>query len=696
MTVAASTPQKEPKITLRHLDRKAYVYVRQSSSKQLHHHKEGRENQYDLKERALGLGWREEDIQIIDSDLGLSGQTSHSREGFKELVSEVSLGHAGIIFCFEASRLARNNADWYALLDLCALRGTLIADTNGVYDAGGYNDRMLLGLRGMMSEAELHLLRERMDAGRLRQVEQGTYRQLLPTGLVRLPSGRVAKDSDVHVQRTIELVFERFEQLGSVQKVLRSFREDGVLLPRRQTGGDRSGELLWKESSSTAIREILRNPAYGGAFAYGRKGPDPDADPPVTSANHEKSMQQWFSLHHDVYPAYVSWERFMAINKRLDQNGYNFSRQLSGAPRQGRALLAGLVYCGKCGHRMRVHYRNSEGGLRYACDSAKTTHQASGCFHLNGECIDQAVVEAFFEAVRPSEIALLDEVLEGHQEDHRRLLEYHRDAVKSASYEARLAEKRYREVDPENRLVASGLESDWESALRNLAAAKEELERLERERPEPALDPELREQLADLCNRLPELWDSGRLCTEHKKELLRSLISRIILCRPQLDTIEVRIVWISGAVSELTVHPKVRIAKDLSNYEQMVEKILAMAREGYRDKVIACTLTEEGFRSAQFTDEVPVEFVAKLRREHGQPSLTHQFRNEDKIGGQWTVGGLSRKFGVDRNWIYNRIKRGKIPAEYNQNTGFYLIDDDPQLIAYLENQLSISKGKRCI
>ncbi len=696
MAPITSGMEKSPKITARHLGKKAYIYVRQSSSKQLHHHKEGRENQYALKERALALGWPEGMVQVIDSDLGLSGQNSDAREGFKELVSEVSLGHAGIIFCFEASRLARNNADWYSLLDLCALRGALIADTNGIYDAAGYNDRMLLGLRGMMSEAELHLLRERMDAGRLRQVEQGTYRQLLPTGLVRLPDGRAAKDPDVHIQRTIELVFERFEQLGSVQKVLRSLRADGVLLPRRQTGGDRAGELLWKEPSATAIREILRNPAYAGAFAYGRHGPDPDAEPAITSANHEKPMRQWSSLHHDVYPAYVSWERFVAIQKRIKENGYNHARNLSGAARQGKALLAGLVYCGRCGRRMRVHYRNSEGGLRYVCDAAKTTHQVSGCFHLNGECIDQAVVEAFFEAVKPSEIALLDEVLEGQQEDHSRLLEHHRDAVKSASYEARLAEKRYREVDPDNRLVASELESSWEAALQNLAATKEELEKVEQEQPEPALDPALREQLADLSERLPELWDSGRLQTEHKKELLRSLIGRIILSRPSLDTIEVRIVWISGAVSELTVRSKVPLAKNLSDYELMVEKILTMAGKGYKDKVIAHTLTEEGFRSAQFTEEVPVAFVAKLRRKHGQPSLTHQFRNEEKIGGRWTVRGLSRKFGVDRNWIYNRIKRGKIPAEYNHKSGFYLIDDDPQLIVELEKQLSTSIGKQCI
>lgn len=524
-TTAASSLAMSSKITARHLQKRAYVYVRQSSPKQLYHHREGRENQYALVERAVALGWPEEMVRVIDSDLGLSGQSSTNREGFKDLVGEVSLGHAGIILCYEASRLARNNADWYSLLDVAAVRGTLLADTDGVYDPADRNDRMLLGLRGMMSEAELHLLEARMADGRLRQVEQGTYRQVLPTGLQRLSGGQVVKDPDQHVQKTISLVFERFQELGSAQKVLRSFRDDSVMLPRRQVAGERAGQLIWRKPNDAAIYDILRNPAYAGAFVYGRHGQEPGEDPDSTRRVH-KPMEEWIAIHHDVYPAYVSWEEFVDIHRRLDSNGYDFAANRPGATRAGKALLSGLVLCGNCGRHMRVHYRDKETGLRYICDGAKITYGSPTCFHLEGDAVDRAVVEAFFEAVRSAEIALLDEVLEGRQADHERLLEHHRDAVKSASYEARLAEKRYREVDPENRLVASELEGGWEAALRNLAAAREELERFERERPEPTLDPQLREQLADLSNRLPELWNSGRLKPEHKKELLRSLIDR--------------------------------------------------------------------------------------------------------------------------------------------------------------------------
>jgi len=689
----ASIPTKSPKITARQLQRRAYVYVRQSSPKQLYHHREGRENQYALVEHAAALGWPEEMIRVIDSDLGLSGQSSGNREGFKELVSEVSLGYAGIIFCYEASRLARNNADWYSLLDVAALKATLIADTDGVFDPCDHNDRMLLGLRGMMSEAELHLLRARMDAGRMRQVERGTYRQVLPTGLQRLSDGQVVKDPDRHVQKTISLLFERFEELGSAQKVLRSLRDDGVMLPRRQVAGERAGQLLWRRPNDAAIYDILRNPAYAGAFVYGRHGQDPDREPGSVRRIH-KPIAEWIAVHKDVYPAYVSWEEFVAIHRRLDENGYNFAANKAGATRAGQALLSGLVFCGNCGRHMRVHYRDGEVGCRYICDGAKTSYGGPICFYLQGDPVDKAVVEAFFDAVKPSEIALLDEVLEGQQADHERLLEHRRDAAKSASYEARLAEKRYREVDPENRLVASELESGWEAALRNLNSAKEELERFERERTEPTLDPDLREQLADLSGRLPELWNSGRLKPEHKKELLRSLIERIILSRPRPDTIGVKIVWVSSAISELEVHPRVVREADLSTYEQLVARTLELVEEGYTDKVIARMLTEEGFRSARNLEGVPRSVIQKLRAKRGIPSVNHRFRSQEKVDGRWTILGLSRKLGVDRNWFYKRIKKGDIPAERQPKTGHYLVGDDPELIAALEREVIKNKGKR--
>ncbi len=341
------------KISALHLERVAYVYVRQSTHKQVRDNHGSRGNQYALLERAIELGWHEERVRLVDDDQGISAKNAGGREGFKELVGEVSLGYAGIVLAYEASRLARNNADWYALLDVAALRGTLIADSDGVYDPADHNDRLLLGLRGMMSEAEIHLFKLRLEAGRLRRVEQGTYRQALPTGLVRLEDGRAVKDPDLHVRRTIELVFERFEELGSAQKVMRSLKEDGVLLPRRQVAGLNAGELLWKLPSVDAIYGILHNPAYAGTFAYGRTGANPDKRP-GRSDRVRLPIEEWATTHQGVYPAYISWERFLENQWRLADNASDFDRRVRGAPRDGTALLAGMAVCGRCGHKMRA------------------------------------------------------------------------------------------------------------------------------------------------------------------------------------------------------------------------------------------------------------------------------------------------------------------------------------------------------
>ncbi|MDQ3496936.1 MAG: recombinase family protein [Actinomycetota bacterium] len=687
MLVTSAAGKALEKISSAHLERLAYVYVRQSTAGQVRKNQEGRENQEALAQRATALGWSPERVRVIDSDLGLSGKSADAREGFRELVSEVSLGHAGIVLCYEASRLARNNADWYALLDLCTLRGTLIADTDGVYDAREYNDRLLLGLRGMMSEAELHLLRLRMDAGKMRQVEKGTYRQVLPTGLVRLEDGRVLKHPDQHARRAIGLIFERFRSLQTVPKVLKSLREDEVLLPRFRYGGLHTGELLWVRPTNANIYSILCNPAYAGAFVYGRraKARDGSASP---DRRVNKPMEEWITIHKDMYPAYISWEEFLANQQRLKQNGYRLTHNRLGAPRKGPALLSGLAVCGHCGRRMSVTYSGSKSQGSYLCNALRATHGAPSCLYVAARRVDEAVVEAFFEAVKPSEISLLEEVLAAQSADRERLLRHHHDSVKAASYEVRLAEKRYRSVDPENRLVASELEKGWEAALRSLSDAREASDRFEREHQQTALDPNLRAQLANLGRRLPELWESGKLRVEHKKELLRSLISRVIFSRPEPDTIEMRIVWISGAVSTLPVRTPIRRARDLRGYDVLVGEILALNAEGYPDSKIARRLTEEGFHSARGEEGVPARFVTEVRRQHGQGSVSKVLKSLGKLEGRWTVLGLSKHLQVDRGRIYKLIRKGVLPTERHPQTGNHLIEDDPELIAGLRTRLA--------
>jgi DNA invertase Pin-like site-specific DNA recombinase len=666
------------KITPRHQERQALIYVRQSTPRQVREHRAGQANQYALVDRAVGLGWPRPLVQVIDDDLGQSGRDS-ARPDLQLLVAEVSLGHVGLVLAYEASRLARNNTDWYRLLDLAALVGTLIADVDGVFDPRQYHDRLLLGLHGMLSEAEWHFQRQRLDAGRQRQISQGTYRQLLPTGLVRLEDGRVVTDPDAQVRHTIEMVFTRFGTLGSCQKVLRSLRDEGVLLPRRQTGGLHTGQLLWKRPNESAVYEILTNPAYAGAFVFGRTGRPPDRPPGRRGRVVRRPPDQWTAVHHHVYPAFIDWERFMAIQSRLADNASNYERRMRGTPRDGAALLAGLVVCGHCGRQVRATYKPTP---RYVCTAMPKVYGGSACLSLEGATIEAAVVGAFFEALQPAELDLLDEVLAEQRADQERLLRQHVEQVARAEYEARLAEKQYSAVDPDNRLVASELERRWERALQTLMAVREAAERATRATPEVVLDPTLREQLRDLGPRLPELWESDQLSAAQQKELLRSLIRRIILTRPVADAVEVKIVWVSGAYSELTIHPAVQRTADLADYDRLIARLAELSAAGYGDQEIAQRLGAEGFRGARST-RLSGDMVGKLRRANSVPSLRTRFRQQARFEGQWTTAGLARHLGVSRRWLDARIAAGTLPASQHPLTGHYLIADDPDLIARL-------------
>jgi DNA invertase Pin-like site-specific DNA recombinase len=671
------------KITPGHHERQALVYVRQSTPRQVREHRAGQANQYALVDRALALGWPRPLVQVIDDDLGQSGRDS-ARPGFQSLVAEVSLGHVGLILAYEASRLARNNTDWYRLLDLAALVGTLIADADGVFDPRQYHDRLLLGLHGMLSEAEWHFQRQRLDAGRQRQIAQGTYRQLLPTGLVRLEDGRAVMDPDAQVRHAIELVFTRFERLGSCQKVLRSLRDEEVLLPRRQTGGLHAGQLLWKRPNESAVYEILTNPAYAGAFVFGRTGRSPGQPPGRRARAVRRPPDQWTAVHHGAYPAFIDWERFMANQARLADNASNYARRMRGAPRDGSALLAGLVVCGRCGRQLQATYKPTP---RYVCTAMPKVYGGSACLSLEGAAIEAAVIGAFFEALQPAELDLLEEVLAAQRADHERLHRHHAEQVTRAEYEARLAEKQYSAVDPENRLVASELERRWERALQTLVAVREAAERATREPPVIALDPILRDQLRDLGPRLPELWASGRLSTAQQKELLRSLIRRIILTRPVVDTVELKIVWISGAYSELTIHPAVQRTADLADFDRLIARLTELSAAGHDDREITERLGAEGFRGARST-RLSADMVGKLRRANGVPSLRTQLRQQARFEGQWTTAGLARHLGVPRRWLDACIASGTLPASQHPTTGHYLIADDPALLAHLRDNFA--------
>jgi DNA invertase Pin-like site-specific DNA recombinase len=680
------------KIRPSHWQRRAYIYVRQSSLKQVRHNRESQANQYRLAQRAADLGWPAEQITVIDQDQGRSGRESAGRAGFKELVGAVSLGRVGIIFGSEVSRLARNNRDWYHLLDLAAMFETLIADEDGIYDPRRYNDRLLLGLKGTMSEAELHFLQQRLTGGRLNQIQAGSYRQHLPTGLVRLADGQVIKDPDEQVRHTLELVLSKFVELGSGQQVLRYLVREQILLPRRQLWGPQKGEIVWKPATIGAIYSILHNPAYAGAFAHGRRQSDPHhrLGTGQRAKVETKPPAEWLQLKQNVYPAYISWAQYQANQARLAQNATDFGarmEQAQGAAREGAALLQGLAVCGYCGARMRVQYKASH---RYYCNALRLKRGQPVCASLHGPTIDEQVVVAFFEALRPAQLDILAALQADQQSERERQERQWQERLKRAEYEAQLAQRQYNAVDPDNRLVAASLERRWEEALRQQQTTAEAYQQFQQRPAQVALRPELQSQLQQLSAHLPELWAGGQLSLRDKKELLRTLIQRVILKRTAPDTVEGKIVWVSGHYSVVTAQPPLNRQQNLSDYENLQARIKVLWQQGHDDQQIAEKLSGEGFRSARSKSLLPAT-VRKIR--HDQGWRYRQPHNREKLAqAEWlTTGGLASLLGVERSWVYRKVRQDKIDAQYirrHGQKGLHLIRNDPELIVHLKQLLS--------
>lgn len=695
-TETFSSVRGHPKIAEEHLARQAYIYVRQSSQKQVMQNKESQVNQYLLVERAEQLGWKRDRVRVIDTDLGLSGKESASRTGFQELVAEVSLGHVGIVFGYEVSRLARNNSDWYHLLDLAAVFNTLIADHDGIYDPRLYNDRLLLGLKGTMSEAELHLLKMRMEEGRMRQVERGELRQGLPTGLERLPNKKVVKDPDDQVRHTLEMVFSNFEELGSCRKVLAYLRKNKVLLPRRQTYGPQLSEIVWKPASQAAILSILHNPAYAGAFVFGKTYRDPRRIKPGRKDTGvvRRPLADWQNVHQGIYPAYISWEQFLKNQDQLHQNTVRFDRaslKAGGPCRNGSALLQGLAICGDCGYHMMVAYTPFP---RYSCREMGRRLDVQACKSIPASAIDPLVVEQFLAAIQPAQLDALEALLTEQQTEHNRLVRNWEERLKHARYEGRLAEHQYQAVDPDNRLVAAELEKRWEEKLRQLQETQEDYDRFVRTPATSVIPPELREQLRTISSSLPELWQNDLITVEEKKELLRSLISHVILTRKPANSIEIKIVWGSGHYTVVEAHPTVYRTRDLHDVQDMTERIHELWELNKTDHEIATLLTQEGFRSPRSVQVNPAT-VQRIRLQNHWKNQPAKVAPRIRLNGFLSVTELAVHIGVNRSSILRRIYNGMIPSpDIRRHPDFqtsYLIRMSAELIENLKQDLA--KGR---
>jgi DNA invertase Pin-like site-specific DNA recombinase len=495
------------KVTSSHLSRIAIVYVRQSSATQVEHNRESTARQYALKQRAEALGWPVDRIVVIDDDLGLSGATAHQRNGFARMTAEVALAEVGIILGLEVSRLARNNADWYRLLDLCSMTNTLIGDADGVYHPSLFNDRLLLGLKGTMSEAELYVLRARLDGGIRNKAARGELRRGLPVGLVwGEADGEVLFHPDESIRAAVRAVFERFQEFGSARRVWLWFRSEGLSFPLQVHG---LAPIRWVAPTYTAIYNVLRNPAYAGAYAYGKTRREQTIDEHGNSRKRIRHLprDQWAVLLPGHHEGYIDWSMFEANQVRLAANTHPQHHQAgAGALREGAALLQGLAVCGHCGRKLHTHYRGRQQTPGYHCSNKDIVNgRGVYCLNVGGIQIDAAVTQAFLSAIAPAGLHAAVQAVEQLQADHDGALAQWRLAVERAEYDAQRAERRYRSVDPENRLVARGLETQWEESLRALQQARAELTRRQQHRPQ-TVSPEQRRRLLSLGEDLQRAW----------------------------------------------------------------------------------------------------------------------------------------------------------------------------------------------
>ncbi len=657
-------------VTPQHLQKKAIIYIRQSTPHQQISNQESLRLQYALKERAQRLGWHPEDIEIIDADLGLTGASAQHRTGFQELVAKVTLGQAGIILSVDVTRLSRNCSDWYPLLDVCGYRCCLIADNDGIYDPGSANGRLLLGLKGQLSELELHTIRARMTAGLLNKAARGELALTLPVGLVRDALDRVHKDPNQEIQDRLNLIFATFLRVRSASKVLGFLNTHDLMLPRR----DRFGDVTWKKPTGAAILQILKNPAYAGAFVYGRTRTLRKEAPSLRAKQIRLPLEEWKIRVNDIYPAYISWETFERIQAMLLDNYAEYDRNKTrGIPRPGAALLHGLVHCGECGHKMVVQYK---GGTRYLCNFLRQKYHVPVCQHIPGDSVDPYIVEAFFQVLSPIELDVYSRAVATQQDTIDQVSHANLQHLERLRYEAQLAERQFLRVDPDNRLVAAALEKRWNEALSALKQAEEA--QAQQNKPVPmllALSEELQTAFKAIGQHLPTLWHHELLSQEQRKALLRCLIDKVVMHRPEPATVQARIVWRGGETTTLSIPVPVGSLKDLAGAQEMERIILERSAQGILDEVIADELTAQGYRSPMQSFVLP-STVKIIRLRQRQFLVRHQ-SHPRHVDGSLTLSQIAKMLDIAPHWIYDRINNGTIQITKDPTTRLYLFPDEP-------------------
>lgn len=664
------------KVTASHLQRDAYLYIRQSTVRQVFENTESTRRQYALRERAVAMGWPIERVVVIDSDLGQSGAAGTDREGFQTLVGDVGMGRAGIVLGLEVSRLARNSTDWHRLLEICALSDTLILDEDGIYNPSDFNDRLLLGLKGAMSEAELHVLRARLRGGILNQARRGALKMPLPVGLVYDCADHVVLDPDRQVRQSIDHLFETFARTGSASATVKHFREQGLCYPRRPRSGTHKGELLWAPLYHWHVLRALHNPRYAGAFCFGRTHTRKRVDGTIMIETLPR--EEWTVLLPGAHPGYVTWEQFEANLKRLRDNAQaHGAERRKSPPREGPALLQGMVVCGVCGHRMTVRYHTRQGIQcpEYLCQREGIATATAKCQTISGAGIDRAIGELLVQTVSP---VTLEVALKVQTELKARVQEV--DAlrqvrVERARQEADLARRRFMEVDPGNRLVADVLEAEWNEKLRGLHKAQEELEQRQQQ-DRQSLSDEQHQQILALATDFERLWNDPHTPQRERKRMVRLLVEDVTLTKGEGIAVGIR--FRGGATRSLTL-PLAQAAWQLRQTSSQVIAEIDSLLDDYTEAQIARILKERGHVSGE-GKQFHALIVQRLRRDYGIKKRYDRLRD----AGMLTLEEMAILLEVTAKTVKIWRRHGLLQAHAYNDKGECLYEhpgDDPPVKA---------------
>jgi len=688
-TSSAKVRLTSAKIRDAHLDKLAIVYVRQSSPQQVLENRESTARQYALADHAQVLGWPAERVIVIDEDQGQSGARADNRSGYQRLLAEVTLDHVGIVLGLEMSRLARSSKDWHHLLELCAIFGALLADQDGVYDPGDRNDRMLLGLKGTMSEVELHTMRHRLDRGRMNKAQRGEMFHGVPMGYVILPNGEIAFDADEQARSVMQMVFDKFDEIGTIYGLMHDLVRNRIALPVRLRTGPKKGELEWRRPSLPTLCQLLHHPIYAGAYVYGRRPCDPKAK---YSAHRNrgrkwKGMQEWKVLIHDRLPAYITWERYLKNQERLRQN--QRGPTTPGTPGRGASLLSGLLKCGTCGRRMAVAYRTRH-APHYSCSSHLLHAHEQTCYGLKSTPIDHLVTQQALRSLEPAALELSMKALDDVEKERARLDKNWQQSLKRTRYDIDLAERRYRAVDPENRLVAATLEKSWNEALQKERQVQEEYDRFLRESP-PRLTEQERATIQGLAHDIPALWHAPATTNVERKQVLRCLIDRVVVhVRCDSEHVEATIHWKGGYESQHEFIRPVKTYAQLRDFEPLMARVVALRKAGHDAEEIAHTLNQEGFRPPKHPGSFNKPMIYELLKRRG---LIGNERNHDELLGsnEWWLTDLARELQMSCDKLRDWAVRGWVHCRKTPLQGYRVLWADGDEVKRLKKLLAQSR-----